>query len=83
MDVDINFEDIVAGLDEDGRLELVKMLCAGNSVPIPEVPFGAGQGDQQRIHTIIERAFLAANALPDVPQELTDLFWLIHGRAMS
>lgn len=31
---------------------------------------------------VIERAYLAAKRLADLPDEIKDLFWIVHGRAL-
>ena len=47
------------------------------------IPCSPGEGDDERRENLIERAFLAAKALPDCPRELSDMFWLVHGRARN
>ncbi|HDX0898489.1 TPA: hypothetical protein RNS99_000713 [Stenotrophomonas maltophilia] len=32
---------------------------------------------------VVERAYLAARAMTDLPRELKDLFWIVHGRAIA
>lgn len=77
VDVDIDIEDVVKDLSESEKNELMIQLAGGG------VPFGLGQGDTPRINTIIERAYLAAKAMPSIPREVADLFWHVHGRALA
>lgn len=84
VEVDIDFAEIVAGLDQASRSQLAQMLLSGSTHISPsEVPFGGGEGDAQRIESIIERAFNAARALPQPCPELAELFYVVHGRAMA
>lgn len=77
VDVEIDLEDAVDDLSAAEKNQLMAKLAGGG------VPFGLGEGDQPRIHTIIERAFLAAKQMPTIPREIADLFWHVHGRALS
>lgn len=43
----------------------------------------AATTDSGATELVVERAYLAARAMPSIPQELKDLFWLIHGRAIA
>lgn len=43
----------------------------------------AATTDSGATELVIERAYLAARAMQSIPQELKDLFWLIHGRAIA
>lgn len=78
VDVDIDLVDVVKDLSASEKAELMKELCGGTAVP-----FGFGDGDSDRIRNIIERAYLAAKTLPAIPREIADLFWIVHGRALS
>ena len=39
--------------------------------------------DGRTFEQIIEAAFYEVRAMPKVPPALADLFWVVHGRAMS
>ncbi|MBB5875851.1 hypothetical protein [Xanthomonas sp. 3498] len=84
VEVCVDAHDIAKQLrrmDPDDRAKFIATALseAGERV----VPFGAGDGDQARIATTVERAFLAAKALPSCPPEIADLFWVVHQRAMA
>jgi len=32
---------------------------------------------------VVERAYLAARTMTELPQELKDLFWIVHSRAIA
>jgi hypothetical protein len=76
VDVDIEIDEIVKELDTAGKAELMAKLAGGG------IPFGLGDGDTPRANNIIERAYLAARNLPNLPREVADLFWVVHGRAL-
>lgn len=75
VDIEVSLEEIVEKMDAEDKAEMLKLL--GQSVP-----FGLGDGDSARRDTTVERAYLAAKALPNCPRDLADLFWHVHGRAM-
>lgn len=80
VDVYIGPDDIAEALEhasmKDKAAIAAKLFGGG-------VPFGSGDGDMARAATVIERAFLAAKALPNCPPEIAELFWVVHGRAMA
>ena len=78
VDVHIAIDDLVVDLSDNEKIALLHKLTG-----TVDVPLGAGDGDQQRIDSIIERAFLAAQNLPAVPHEIVELFWHVHGRALA
>lgn len=41
-----------------------------------------GNADASEAGLVVERAFLACRARTDLPQELKDMFWKVHDRAM-
>jgi hypothetical protein len=75
VDVDIDFGELVDDLSEKERGELCELLGLG-------VPFGSGTGDEATANRIIETAYLTAKRMTDVPREIADLFWVVHGRAL-
>lgn len=77
VDVDIDFDEIVSDISESEKAELLAKLIGTTSIP-----FGLGDGDVPRIQNIIERAYAAIKQVPNVPREVADLFWLVHGRAI-
>jgi len=40
------------------------------------------KGSTEDLTQVVERAFLSCRDRPDMPQELKDLFWKVHDRAM-
>lgn len=77
VDIDLSVDELVEEMGPEFKAELLKKICGGGGVP-----FGAGDGDSTCIDGIVERAYLAAKALPSLPREISDLFWHVHGRAM-
>lgn len=57
--------------DED----LVKECKERGLVVLPSV--------EENIELIAERAYLVAREMDDLPIEIKDLFWKVHGRAIS
>ncbi len=78
VSVDVNVDEIIEDLSKSDRADLIAKLLEDTAVP-----FGLGDGDTSRATNIIERAFLAAQKIPNIPAELKDLFWVVHGRAMA
>lgn len=76
VDVDVDLIEEAKSLSAEEKNELMTVLAGG------DVPLGLGDGDQPRLRSIIERAYLAARKLPDLPREIADLFWYVHGRAL-
>lgn len=79
VDVDICIEDLVEDLDDSDKAKLAEAIGAAPGVALD----GTGDGDLARRDTLIERAYLATRNLPQVPSELADMFWLVHGRAIA
>ena len=69
VDVDLDdFDD--QDLLEECRVRGLNVLpTAPADVPVAEL--------------VAERAYLAARAMTELPQELKDLFWVVHGRAIA
>lgn len=76
VEVDVEIEDITKGMSAKEKTELAAELMDGT------VPFGWGDGDVERATNIIEQAYIAAKRLPNLPREIADLFWVVHGRAL-
>lgn len=77
VEVDVDIEDL--------RNEEIKQLIAeaAKRGKVPGASLLAGDGDQARLDNVIERAYLATRRLPEIPRELADLFWIVHGRACA
>lgn len=73
--VDLDVDDIINGLDEDGIAKL--RGAVGISTPA-----GFGEGDAAYTRNVITRAEMAARRMRDLPGELRDLFWHVHGVAL-
>lgn len=81
-EVDVDLEDVVEDLTDDEIVaELERVLRRRQSKRTVTVPNGLGDGDPSASR-YIEAAFLAAKRMADVPRELADLFWHVHGRAL-
>lgn len=77
--VDVDFDEIIEQLDADDVAEIVKRkLPQGIAVEV-----GLGDGDVAYTRSVIARAEAAARRLPDLPNELRDLFWHVHGVAIA
>jgi len=71
VDVDVDLEEFN---DED----ILKECKARGLSALPNAPADVTNAD-----LVVERAYLACRFLPGMPQELKDLFWQVHGRAMA
>lgn len=78
VEVEVDLDKALEELDESEVNDLLRRHLPKKGV---ETPLGMGTGDPSR-ETIVERAYLAAKRLPQVPRELADLFWHVHGRAL-
>lgn len=65
-------------LDEFDDAEILSECKARGLSPLPNAPSPIANAD-----VVVERAYLACRSLPGLPQELKELFWQIHGRAMA
>ncbi|MDH7551841.1 hypothetical protein [Stenotrophomonas geniculata] len=45
---------------------------------LPTAPASVPKAD-----LVVERAYLAVRGMTNLPQELKDLFWVVHGRAIA
>lgn len=70
--VDVDLDDF----DDDDLLE----ECKSRGL---NVIAQAAISDSGATELVVERAYLAARSMQSIPQELKDLFWLIHGRAIA
>jgi hypothetical protein len=68
VEVEVDVDEIVSDLDEEATRKLLDCIAKRSGDPTTE--------------RYVERAFLAALRLPDLPRELADLFWHVHGRAI-
>ena len=76
VDVEVEIDDIVDSLDEQGKKDLVsRLLGSPKSAPV-------GEGDRP-LERVVEQAYLAARRVPNLPREIADLFWHVHGRAIA
>ncbi|MDR1076094.1 MAG: hypothetical protein LBL59_07340 [Xanthomonadaceae bacterium] len=77
------FKDIKVDIDVDDfdDNEIRSILSAAAKRGRLTGCFPSGDGDAARIETIIERAYLATLKLHEIPRELADLFYLVHGRS--
>lgn len=75
VDAEIDLDDLVANLRPSSTEYLARLLkVEGETARAP---------DGRTLEQIIEAAFNEVRAMPAVPAALADLFWLVHGRAMS
>ena len=74
VDVDVDIDEVIEALNSEEIAQLAR--DAGHQVVIE------GDGDAALRNNTVERAFLAAKRMADVPREIADLFWHVHGRAL-
>lgn len=75
VDAEIDLDDLVGNLGSAGKAYLSSLLkVEGETARAP---------DGRTFEQIIEAAFYETRAMPSVPPALADLFWVVHGRAMS
>lgn len=75
VDVEVEIDDIIESLDDESRPKLLAALGA------PSV-MGAGDGDVAFARNTVMRAEMAVRRMREVPRELADLFWHVHGVAL-
>ncbi len=75
-DVDVEIDDIIASASPEDLKKLAARI--GNDAS-PNVCTGVGDPPPSRY---VERAYLAALRITDLPREIADLFWHVHGRAL-
>ncbi|MDI9249041.1 hypothetical protein QMZ25_10620 [Stenotrophomonas sp. RS-48] len=71
---------VTIDIDLDGfdDAEILSECKARGLSSLPNAPAPIANAD-----LVVERAYLACRSLPFLPQELKDMFWQIHGRAMT
>ncbi|HBC50799.1 MAG TPA: hypothetical protein DC051_06195 [Stenotrophomonas maltophilia] len=75
VDAEIDLDDLVGNLGSASKDYLARLLkVEGETARAP---------DGRTFEQIIEAAFYEARAMSPVPPALADLFWVVHGRAMS
>lgn len=74
VDVDVPIEDLLGQLSESERRELAHQLVPG----LPNI----GDGDADLLRNTVMRAEMAARRMADLPREIADLFWHVHGVAL-
>lgn len=75
VDVDVDIEDVIDEMNE-AELRMVERRLRR----IYGDHDSSGDPTSERI---IERAFLVAKQMPNLPKELVDLFLKVHGRAIA
>ncbi len=74
ISVDVDIDEVLADMDSDEIAQLAR--DEGFTV------IAKGQGDDARANHLIDRAYHAARNLPNLPRDIADLFWHVHGRAI-
>lgn len=75
VDAEIDLDDLIENLSPISRDYLAGLLkVEGETARAP---------DGRTFEQIIEAAFNEARAMPSVPRAFVELFWVVHGRAMS
>lgn len=75
IDAEIDLDELVENLGPTSKDYLAGLLTVkGEAARAP---------DGRAFEQIIEAAFYEARAMSPVPPALADLFWVVHGRAMS
>lgn len=75
VDVEVDIEDIIESLDEHSKPKLLQALGVATADC-------SGAGDAAFTRNTIMRAEMAARRMKDIPREIADLFWHVHGVAM-
>jgi len=78
VSIDVDPDEVIEQLDDREKAELFQKHMPRESVVVRQ---GLGEGDKP-LSRFVEDAYLAAKALPNLPRELADLFWHVHGRAI-
>ncbi|PAM73179.1 hypothetical protein CEK00_04850 [Stenotrophomonas maltophilia] len=75
VDAEIDLDDLIGNLGSASKDYLAGLLkVEGEAARAP---------DGRTFEQIIEAAFNEVRAMSTVPPALADLFWVVHGRAMS
>ena len=78
VEVEVEASDQIEQLGKDAIADIARQ--AGLIHPGQA---GLGDGDDSRTRNIIDSAERALRRMPQVPRELADLFWHVHGRAIA
>lgn len=74
VDVEVDVDEVIDNLTPDEVAEIAR--DAGFEIR------NGGDGDRALQENTIERAYLAVRRMAEVPREVADLFWHVHGRAL-
>lgn len=76
ISVEVEVDEVLDDMDDAELMSVVQRRG------IAALSGGSGTGDAARTNNIIDRAYHAARNLPNLPREIADLFWHVHGRAI-
>jgi hypothetical protein len=74
VDVEVDISEVLEGLNSE---EIAQLAREEGFMVIPK-----GEGDDSLRENTVERASLAVRRMAEVPREVADLFWHVHGRAI-
>lgn len=74
ISVEVDVDDVLDQMDS----EAIAQLARDEGFAVTPT----GDGDEALRENTIERAYLAVRRMAEVPREVADLFWHVHGRAM-
>lgn len=75
VSANVDVDDVIESLDEAGKAKLMSALGIGGS-------HLGGDGDAAFARNVVMRAEMAARRMRDLPREIHDLFWHVHGVAL-
>jgi hypothetical protein len=81
VEVEIDADAVIADADDEDIKDLIDAAVRKGKLT-SVFGYGYGEGDAAHAENIIERAYLAAKAMPNLPRDIADLFWHVHGRAL-
>lgn len=73
--VHVSLKEVAASITKE---QVIELFCEARQVEASR-PKKRMPEEKRRV---IERAYLAAKRLADLPDEIKDLFWIVHGRAL-
>ena len=73
VEVDVDIDELIADASDAEKREILHRLT-GNTHPTHDSP--------DRLERLVESAYLRARKMADLPREIADLFWHVHGRAI-
>ena len=82
VSVSVDAEDYLGDVLERLNQDELAEICRERLKQGISLPRGLGDGDTALTQNTLERAFLGAKRMPEVPREIADLFWHVHGRAL-